>query len=184
MNAYRVALILCRAVAIALWWSTGLRFVSAAIIAMIARFGLFGSWPGVPVTLLYFQSLSGIVPLAIAAIFLQVFAVSLATSMTGSSAFEGDAIALRRSLDGLERALASAGAGLFLLFFGAANAIYPILASAYTILVGGFSSRGGMGASFAIYSSMSSLAPAILQCLVGFVLAFRLGLRRLIKSAE
>ena len=73
INAYRVALILCRAVAIALWWSAGLRFLALAITAVYAQFGSSGL-AGIPFVALSAQPMINLVPLAIAAGFLQIFA--------------------------------------------------------------------------------------------------------------
>lgn len=178
MNAYRIALVLCRAVTIALWWSAGLRFVSAAILIIVEIFRLFGQVvSGMPPSL---QTLTGVVPMVIAAGFLQIFAASLAASMIGGAAFEGDSIASSRVLNATEKSLGNAGAGLFLLFFGAASAIPTILSGAYMILFGGI----GAGTTIVFYSLISNALPAVLQCLVGFALAFSLGLRRLVKSGE
>ncbi len=181
MNAYRIALILCRAVAIALWWLAGFRFMSVATILIIAQFNI-GGLGGAAVSQLPLQLFISAVSLAIAAGFLQIFAASLAASMTGSASFEGETIASRHTLDAPERALGSAGAGLFLLFYGAAGAV-PALLTGGTMILSGGSSFGTM-VSMVIYNIVSSLILAALQCLVGFVLAFRLGLRRMMKSAE
>ena len=177
MNAYRIALILCRAVVVALWWSAGVHFVSAAVMIIAALFGVFGR--GIPVTPLSLQSLIDVVPTVIAAGFLQIFAASLAASMTGGGAFEGDSIASRRTLEAPERALGNAGGGLFLLFFGAANAIPAMFSGVYMALFGGLGR--GTTAAFTTYSLVNSALPALLQCIVGFVLAFSLGLRRVVK---
>lgn len=182
MNAYRVALILCRAVAVALFWMAGIRLVSLAILAIIALLNIGGlrSVPVLPFSLLSLPELVSIVPLFIGAGFLQIFAASLAASMTGGGAFEGDSISSCRTLDTSEKSLANAGAGLFLLFMGATNAMPPLLSAVYAILFGGFGS--GATAAFSTYNLLLNLIPAVLQCLVGFVLAFSLGLRRVMKA--
>lgn len=178
MNAYRVALILCRAVVVALWWSAGLRFLSAAIMVVVAQLNIAGL-RSVPVTAMSGQSLINVLLLAIVAGFLQIFASSLAASMTGSATFEGDSISSRRTLDATERALGNAGGGLFLLFFGAASAIPGVVYGIFALLFGGIGS--GIGVALLIFSVGRDLIPAVLQCLVGFVLAFLLGLRRVAK---
>ena len=178
MNPYRIALILCRAVAVALWWSAGVQFVSAAVMIIAGLSGVFGR--GIPVLPLSLQSLIGVVPTVIAAGFLQIFAASLAASMTGGGTFEGDSIASRRSLEAPERALGNAGAGLFLLFYGAANAIPAMFSAVYMALFGGLGT--GTTAAFTIYSLVNNALPALLQCIVGFILAFLMGLKRVVKA--
>ncbi len=177
MNVHRVALILCRAVVVALWWSAGLRLVSVLIAVVAALSGVFGR--GIPVAPLSLQIPLSVAPMVVVAGFLQIFAVSLATSMTGGPAFEGDPIASRQTLGATEKALGNAGAGLYLLFFGAASAIPATFSGVYLLLFKGIGT--GAGASYAIYSLVNSALPAIFQCVVGFALAFALGLRRVIK---
>ena len=168
MNAYRIALILCRAVAVALWWSAGLRVLSVlvgAVTYVLSASTIFGASGG---------NVFLALPLVVAAIFLQTFAASLAASMTGNATLEGEAIASRSVLEPPERALASAGAGLFLLFFGAATVVPFVLSQVQGLL----SPRGSGG----LFGFLSFLLPSILQCFVGFILAFQLGLRRLVKT--
>ena len=179
MNAYRIALILCRAVAVALWWSAGLRFVSAFVMVVAGLFGVFGQ--GLPLAPLSVQTLVSVVPVIVVAAFLQIFASSLAASMTGGATFSGDSIAAKRTLDASEKALGNAGAGLFLLCFGLTIAIPSTINVVYIVLTGQLGT-GTTIKTVAIYSLMTNELPAILQCLVGFVLAFRLGLRRLAKT--
>ena len=168
MNAYRVALILCHTVIISLWWSAGIRLFSVllgAVVNLLSASAHFFA-PGV--------TLFSAVPFAVGAIFLQIFSASLAASMIGSATLEGETIASRNGLEPPERALAVAGAGLFLLFFGAATVLPSILSVASLLL------RPNNGNTLVGY--IGFLIPTILQCLVGFVLAFQLGLRRLIKT--
>ena len=178
MNAYRIALILCRAVAVALWWSADIRFVSAFVMVVAGLFGAFR--PSFSLAPLSIQTLISIVPIIIVAGFLQIFASSLAASMTGGAAFSGDSVASRRTLDAPEKALGNAGAGLFLLFFGLITAIPATIGGVYTVLTGGFGT--GTPAVFMTYNLINQALPAILQCLVGFILAFALGLKRLVKT--
>ena len=179
MNAYRIALITCHAVVVALWWSAGLRLLSLAITAVFAVFGS-GALAGFSLAGLSFQPVINVVLLAIAAGFLQIFAASLAASMTGGGAFEGDSIASSRTLDATERALGRAGGGLFLLFFGATIVIPGIISGAYALLFGGAGFGTGRTASVALFFLVRDLVPALLQCLAGFMLAFALGLRRVV----
>lgn len=179
MNPYRVALILCRAVVVALWWSAGLRFLAVAITFLVAQFNI-AALKSIPVTAMAFQPLIGIALTAIVAGFLQMFTFSLAASMTGNATFEGESIASRRTLDATERALGNAGGGLFLLFFGAAGAMPGIVLSVYAIFFEGLG--GGTGAAVRMFYLVRDLIPAVLQCLIGFVLAFSLGLRRVLNS--
>ena len=179
MNPYRVALILCRAVTIALWWSAFFQLLSGAIIMVVAQLNI-GAFKGIPVSSFALSSVTTLLPLIAAAIFLQIFGASLAASMTGSAAFEGDAISSRRGLDATELALARAGAGLFLLFFGAAGITPTLLSGGYAIFFGGMGS--GVARGVTLFSMTTNLIPMALQCLVGFVLAFMLGLRRMMKS--
>ena len=102
--------------------------------------------------------------------------------MTGGGAFEGDAIALNRGLNATERALGRAGGGLFLLFFGAASAIPTVVLIVYALLFDRPSLRIGTTGGMMMFSVLRELVPALLQCVVGFVLAFALGLRRLVKT--
>lgn len=179
MNSYRVALILCRAVVVALWWSAGLRFLAVAITFIVAQFNI-AALKNIPVTTMALQPLIAIALTAIVAGFLQMFAFSLAASMTGNAALEGESIASHRNLDATERTLGNAGGGLFLLSIGAASAIPVISYGVFALFFGGLS--GGTGAAIMIFTTMRDLIPAVLQCLIGFVLAFSLGLRRLVKS--
>lgn len=168
MNAYRIALILCRAVAIALWWSAGIRVLSVlvgAVINLLSSSTIFFA-PG--------MTLISAVPFAVGAIFLQIFSASLAASMAGRATLEGETIASRNVLEPPERALAVAGAGLFLLFFGATTVLPSVLSVSSLLL------RPNNGNT--LFGYISFLIPAVLQCLVGFVLAFLLGLRRVVKS--
>lgn len=178
MNAYRVALILCRAVIVALWWSVALRFLAVAITIIVAQFNI-AALKSVPITTMALQPLIGIALSALVAGFLQMFASSLAASMTGNAALEGDSIASRRTLDASERALGNAGGGLFLLATGAASAIPGMVWGIYALFFG--SSISGIGAAVMVFRVLDDLIPSILQCLVGFILAFLLGLRRVIK---
>ena len=111
MNSYRVALILCRAVAVALWWLVGIR-VLPVLIEVMGDFSHLMRAFGVPGVTLF-----SVAFYAVAAIFLQMFSASLAASMVGKTTLESETIASRNVLEPPERALASAGAGLFLLFF-------------------------------------------------------------------
>lgn len=182
MNAYRVCLILCRAVAVALWWNVGLRLLSATITLIVAQLSFqMNIGHATMGASFYLELLTLAVPQIIAAVFLQVFAVSLASSVAGISAFGGETMASPRKLDALELNLARAGAGLYLLFFGVASAIPSILGLGYRIFTGGIGSGTG-NSTTVIYSLLASLIPLIIQCFVGFVLAFKLGLRRLIHS--
>ena len=178
MNAYRVALILCRAVAGALWWSAGIRLLSLAITALVSFLNL-GGLRNVPVLQLSVPSVLSQIPLVIAAGFLQIFAASLATSMTGGASFEGESIASSRALDAPEKSLGNAGAGLFLLFFGATNALPALLSIGYGLFFGGFGN--GVSTMLTVYNLMVNMVPAFIQCIVGFMLAFMLGLRRMLK---
>ena len=179
MNAYRVALILCRAVVVALWWSVGLQLLSLAVTAIVAQLNFVGL-AGVAFVAWSVQPMTNIVSLAVVAGFLQIFAASLATSMTGGAAFEGDSIASNRSLDATERALGNAGGGLFLLFFGAVSAIPIVISGVYALFSGGFGS--GSTVPLIVLSLLRDLVLALLKCVVGFVLAFSLSLRRLVKA--
>ena len=163
-----------------LWWMAGFRLLSGLLIFPALYFGVGGptGFPSGAQFLL--NALTFVVPAAIGAVFLKVFAPSLAASMTGSGALQSDAIASRHDLEPHERDLARAGAGLFLLFLGAITAIPSILAGVYTIFFEG-ASTGLPGSTAMIYSMASAALLAILQCAVGFVLAFQSGLRRLIK---
>lgn len=173
MNSYRVALILCRAVALALWWSAGLRILAPLISVVASRLNSSGLFAFSTITM------ASAVPMVVAAIFLQIFAVSLAASMTGNSAFEGEAITKRGALEPSERALAGAGAGLFLLFFGV-TIVVPSILSVVSLLL----SPGSATSTTLLSGFVNSILHATLQCLVGFVLAFMLGLRRMMKSTE
>ena len=179
INAYRVALILCRAVAMALWWQAGIGVLATAALFVVAQLNI-ATFKGVPALATSGQSLLNAVMLAIGAGFLQIFAASLANSMTGGGAFEGDSIAPKRALDAPEKALGNAGAGLFLLFSGAVRAGPLLFALVYTLLFD--RNRAGAGASLIFYMMLSNVLPAALECLVGFVLAFGAGLRRLVKA--
>lgn len=179
MNAYRIALILCRAVVVTLWWSAGLRFLAVAITFIVAQTNI-AVLRSIPVTAMALQPLIGIALSAIVAGFLQMFAFSLAASMVGSATLEGESIASRRTLDATERALGSAGGGIFLLSVGMASAIPGIVWGVYALFFGGLG--GGTGATIMIFTVMRDLVPAVLQCLIGFTLAFSLGLRRMLKA--
>ena len=179
MNAYRVALILCRAVAVALWWMAGIRLLSLVIMAILVALNI-GGLKVIPILPFSAPSAISLVPLAIGAGFLQMFAASLATSMTGGSAFAGDSIASSRVLDATEKPLGNAGAGIILLFLGAVNAMPALLSGVYALFSGGFGS--GTGAAFMIFNLIGGLIPACIECVVGFILAFLLGLRRVVKS--
>ena len=147
MNSYRVALILCRAVAVALFWSAGF--------SLMHGLRLFeGFW------------------LLVVATFLTLFGPALSISVTGGNLLEGESFSSKRALEKEELHLARAGAGLILLAFGVAQSLS--LSAGFILGFVGFSP---------VHTLTGFVAPA-LQCLVGFVLAFRLGLRRLIKSAE
>ena len=130
---------------------------------------------------LVLPSLTTIIPLVIAAIFLQVFTASLSASMIGRSSFEGEAIASRHKLDGIESGLARSGAGLFLLFFNGANLFPTILVAGYTLIFQ--RSSAPLNGSILIFQLLTSLIPLILSGLVGFVLAFSPSLRRAVNSA-
>ena len=172
MNPYRVALVLCRAVTFCLWWSAALTALGAVLFAL--AFG-GGFW----VTLVSGGLGTG-VTLAMAAIFLQVFAPSLVAAMLGNSALEGDAIAARRPWEHQEIALARAGAGVFLLFFGASRAL-PLMAAGGYALLTGQTLYGAAGPMSGPYFLASNALPPVLQCAIGLLLAFGAGLRRLVK---
>ena len=180
MNAYRVALILCRAVSVTLWWTAGIRFVSVGATLLAAKLGAWATsvFPvGMNIVL---PSLITVVPLVIAAIFLQVFTASISASMIGRSSFEGEVIASRHKLDAIESGLARAGAGLLLLFFNGANLFPTILAAGYTLIFQRPSAP--LNGSIQIYQLVTSIVPLALFCLVGFVLAFAPSLRRAVQS--
>ena len=179
MNPYRVALILCRAISIDFWWSAAINLVSGIVLTLVVRSGVLGAgFPGAMSNAFY--QMAGVVPSVVGAIFLQQFAPSISASVTGSGALEGDAIASRHALEPREMALAHSGAGLMLLFFGLTGALFSTAWGGYTLWSNAYGS--GIGRTVAIYSMGSALLPASLHCFVGFVLAFRLGLRRLVKS--
>ncbi len=181
MNSYRVALILCRAVMISLWWSAGINFLSGLVLGLANASGLFARFglSGFSLVNSVYLSLGGAVSLAVAATFLQLFAPTLSAAMTGGATLEGEAISSRRALSRDQRTLVLAGAGLILLIYGVANALPFTLNTAYTLLFG--STAFASGRAFMVYNLVSVLTPTILRCAVGFLLAFHLGLRRLIK---
>ena len=145
MNAYRIALILCRAVAVALWWSAGF--------SVINGLRLFeGFW------------------LSVAATFLTLFGSALAVAIIGGSSLEGEALSPKRALEKEELHLARAGAGLILLAFGVAQSL-----SISAALILGYFGLSPM-------QNFAGFVVPVLQCLVGFMLAFRLGLRRFVKT--
>ena len=118
MNAYRVALILCRAVVIALWWNVGLSVLSVIVTLITAQLNSQMSFGNLSLDAsFYVDILTLTVPQVVAAIFLQVFAVSLSSAIVGASAFDGEPMASRPELNMIELNLARAGAGLYLLFF-------------------------------------------------------------------
>ena len=170
MNAYRIALILCRAVVVALWWSAGVRalwIAGSAVTNLLSTSVIFGNSAGA-------GDIFSAALLAVAAIFLQTFAASLAASITGDALLEGEAIASRGILEPSERALARAGAGLYLLFFGAAN-VTPLFWSQVQFLI-------STGNSRVLFNFLPLFVPSVLQCVVGFILTFQLGLRRVLKA--
>lgn len=177
MNPYRIALILCRAVTISLWWSAGIGIASGLLVGVGISSGAFGL-TGFPLLNSIFSPLSGALGLAVAATFLQLFAPTLGAAMTGGAMLEGQTISSQRNLERDETALARAGAGLILLFYGLASALPSLATTGYALLT---DESVGVNRGFWIYGLAGNLVPAVLRCAVGFLLAFHLGLRRLVK---
>ena len=176
MNPYRIALILCRVVALNLWWGAGVGLVSAGLLTLIGWLGWLGSPAPVAANTLYY-ALATTVLGVIVAVFVGQFAPAIATAAVGRGSLEGDAIAARTVLDAHERALASIGAGLTLLFLGIGGALIATVWGVYSIL---FDASAGVAHSFMVSSAVSGLLPAFLRCAIGFVLAFGASLRRMI----
>lgn len=188
MNAYRVALIFCRAVAISLWWNAGIGLLSGVVMALITRAGWFGT--GVPFRII--SNGSWIFPLgyfvfaALIAIFLRVFAPSLSAAATGGAMFEGESLDSRGGLQPSEAAMARIGAGLIILFSALAGFLPSVVWAAYELFgqTSALAASATIARSLAIHSLVTIFIPSALRGLVGFVLAFRLGLRRLVETVE
>ena len=181
MNAYRIALILCRAVTIGLWWSAGLSVVTMLTLGIAIPLGLMPGFVGTPLQLILNQAMV-LVPQIVVAGFLSAFAPALCAGMSGGATLEGETISSRQKLEHPEILLAGAGAGLFLLAFGAVSLIPGVLRLGYLLLFER-PSVGLAGPSLVFYAVSGLLLPA-LQCVAGFYLTFRLGLRRLVKPDQ
>ena len=181
MNPYRIALILCRVVALDLWWNAAINLISSGLLALtIWVYPTLFTGLLKPLSNNYYQ-LGYATTMIIIAIFVGQFAPSLSAAAVGRGALEGDAIASRTVLEPHERALARIGAGLMLFFSGLSHALFATCWSAYSLFSD--SSSTGVGRSILIYSAVTGLTPAFVRCAVGFVLAFQSGLRRMIKPA-
>ena len=181
MNAYRIVLILCRVVSLDLWWGAAVSVVSSGLLALIGWFGWLSS-PGTSVPNPFYYSLGATVLSVMIAVFVGQFAPAIATAAVGRGSLEGEAIAARTALEPDERALASTGAGLTLLFLGLVGALISTVWSGYAIFFE-HTTTIGPARSVIVYSAVSSLLPSFLHCALGFVLAFRSGLRRMVKPA-
>ncbi len=95
---------------------------------------------------------------------------------------EGESLLSRRSLEPQEQALAWTGAGFILLFSAATSILPSLIFLVYEIFFTSVMRTPSISRDIMTRNLVGDFIPLTLHCLAGFVLAFRLGLRRLIKS--
>ena len=183
MNAYRIALILCRAAIIALWLRAVLGLIGGAVVTLATHFGMFGTrLSGIAASLL--MPLGSFVFAALIATLLGFFAPSLCASATGRASLEGESLSSRRCLDAQEKSLAWTGAGFIVLFSAAASILPSLLIIIYQLFFTSTLSTSSVGRDVMMYNLASSFVPLSLHCVVGFALAFRSDLRHIVKPDE
>lgn len=183
INAYRIALILCRAAIIALCLSAALRLIIELAVVLVARAGGFGTGlPGAFTSLLL--PLGQFVFTLVIAIFLEIFTPTLCASATGKAILEGEPLSKRRRLEPQEQVLAWTGAGFILLFFFTSGSFLSIIYLFYEFSANAAFQTAGIGRSVMMQNLIKTGISVAIYCLTGFILAFRLGLQRLIKPAE
>ena len=167
MTPYRVALILCKAVALSLWIEAAFGLIRLISIFILEQLGL--------ATFGYFNDISWIVEGALA-LLLGATAPGLSAILAGQSALEGEAIAARRALAPAERNLVRAGAGFIILIYGVAGWVggLPSLYSFWTI-------NTGAPTNFLPYLIVG-MALLTVKIALGFGLAFGPSLRRVVKK--
>lgn len=157
LTPFRVASLLCRALAFWLWWSVGLDFVG--VVSGAIGFGLLGSASQNGLSLL--GSIG-------AALMLSLFNAGISAAMTGRGAFDEETVRTSAKLSIEERALVQGCGGLLLLVHGALEFISWSLFYVFQ----GF---GGFGSALT-----APLILATLEVGLGLFFAFRLGLKRLL----
>jgi len=155
MSHYRIALLLCRSLSNFFFWSAAFGLLSLSG-------GLMGYGVG--------GALSSIVSLVSGAL-LRFFAVTIASTLVGQSAFEGEALSKDIEKETQFRILVRSFTGILLLVFGANYLLSTVLsfASSYSIM-----GRSGYAGIYIV-----GLIAPFLQIALGLYLAFGGALKRL-----
>lgn len=162
---YRVAFVVCKAIALNLWINAAIGALGLAAIVVLKATGVYslgylGGWTWIG---------QGVVALVLGAV-----APALSAALTAQPTLQGEALAARQVLAPGEKALMRAIAGLLLLVFGVAG-LAGSLSALYSIATW----KSSPAYPF-VWPIVVSLIGIALRIAAGFMLAFGPNLRRVV----